>query len=131
MSVETATKPSVRAPFQSWAQEQLQRLGINPGDVHRALVLKGHDVTEGYIYRLIQGKTAPKNPGYNVILGIGEVFEDPHSALRLSGYSLPEKEIKIQDEKLTQWIELFPRDESARERLLSVVKQITNMEKAA
>jgi hypothetical protein len=130
MSVESATRPASRAPFQSWAQEQMKRLGINPGDVHRALVHKGHEVTEGYIYRLIQGKTAPKNPGYNVVLGIGEVLGDPHSALRLSGYSLPEKEIKIQDEKLAQWIELFPRDESARERIITLVKTAVEMTKA-
>jgi hypothetical protein len=131
IAMNPSSVPNARSSFQSWAQEQMARLSINPGDVHRALVLKGHNVTEGYVYRLIQGRTAPGNPGYNLIMGIGKVLGDPVSALRLAGFTLPEREIKVQDEKLEEWIKMFPEDEDGRDRIMNLVKSIVDMGREA
>lgn len=131
MSKNPIVEAAKRSPFQSWAQEQMVRLDMNPGDIHRALISRGHVVTEGYIYRLVQGKTAPKSPGYNLVLGIGEVLGDPKTALRLAGFAVPEVQPKIVDEKLTEWIGLFPADTDERDRYLSLIRAARGIGKGA
>lgn len=121
-----------RSPFQSWALEQMERRDLNPGDIHRELIARGLNLTESYTYRILQGKVGPERPGYDIVLGIGEVLGDPRSALELAGYKLPRTHERAVDAHLREWIDLYAgRDEQARERLLSVVKQIANLENAA
>jgi hypothetical protein len=119
-----------RTAFQSWALEMMERKSMNPGDVHRELIGRGLSLTESYTYRILQGKAGPERPGYDLVLGIGEVLGDAKSALELAGYKLPKIMDRVIDPDLQRWVEIYAgRDQQARARLLSVVEQISTMEK--
>lgn len=116
--------------FQQWADQRMTSLGLRPVDLHRAVLARGVEVAESYIYRVLrQAHRADDRIGYDLALVIGEILGDGRGALEAAGYRLPEPN---QDTRLKEWIELYAgRDEQAQERLLSVVKQIDSMGKAA
>lgn len=119
---------NTQTPFQRWAIERLSARDWNPGDLHRALVSAGEDMTEGYVYRIVRGSTGPTRPGYDIVLAIGQALGDPRMALELAGYRLPKGEQKM-DESTRQWLEIYAqRDEATRQRLLSLVQSILSME---
>ena len=122
-----------RTAFQSWALGLMERKALNPGDIHRELVGRGLKLTESYTYRILQGKVGPERPGYDIVLGIGEVLGDPRTARELAGYQLPRSAgERVIDPDLQRWVEIYAgRDSQARARLLSVVEQIAELEKAA
>lgn len=119
---------NTQTPFQRWALERLAAREWNPGDLHRALISAGEDMTEGYVYRIVQGSTGPNRPGYDIVLAIGQALGDARTALELAGYKLPKVEPRM-DDSTRQWLELYAqRDEATRQRLLNVVQSILSME---
>ena len=120
-------KDKTPSAFQRWVQEQLRRRSWNPGDLHRALVSAGENLTEGYVYRVAQGGTGPTRPGYDIVFAIGQALGDPRSALELAGYKVPRQETRM-DEGMKRWLEIYAtRDESTRQQLLSAVEGLLAM----
>lgn len=79
--------------FKTWAQRQLSEKfpSWTPADLHRAVVQKGVKVSEAYVYRVVQGRSASQQVGYEIALAIGEVLGSAADALRAAGYRLPEE----------------------------------------